>query len=153
MAGSQKVARGASTVDGEQMQMKKKREDIVKADYEIGGQLTRTIVIAASDGRGRVVVTELENDVNVVTIVGGEPAFGPDGTVAVTLDAQRLWHLIHGVAELFGGTVLEPDKARLTQQELIDKVRDVLCANEARCLDDDIDREVVLRELVRALCP
>lgn len=131
------------------MQMKKKRDELVKADYEIGGKLTRTIVMAGVDGKGRVTVTELDNDVNVVAVVGGEPV--ANGAVAVTLDATRLWNLIHGVAELFGGTVLEPDRARMTEQALIDKVREVLCANEARCLDDDIDREVVLRELVKVL--
>lgn len=134
------------------MQMKKKRsEDLVESDYEIGGSLTRTIAVSGVDGRGRVTVTELDNDVNVVTVVGGEPVFGPDGTVAVTLDATRLWELVAGVAELFGGTLLNHDQARNSEAALVDTVRDVLCRNESRCLDDDIDREVVLRELVKVL--
>lgn len=127
-----------------------KKKEIAQTDYEIGGKMTRTIVMLGNDG-GQLVVTELDNDVNVVSIIGGELLSGEVNGRAVNLDARRLWNLIHGVAELFGGTVLEPDLAKATEETLRDRIRDVLCENESRCLDDDIDREVVLRELVKAL--
>lgn len=126
----------------------KKNEDFIKSDHDLGN-LTRTIVMGASTGKGHVRVTELDNDLNVVTIIGGEP--GPGGSVSVTLDATRVWDLATGIAALFGGTLLSHDQMRVVEAELTDKVRDILCQHESRCLDDDVDREVVLRELVKAL--
>lgn len=128
---------------------KHKNEDFVHSDYELGGELTRTIVMAASNGIGHVRITELSEDENVISILGGHA--GPGGSVSVQLDAGRMHDLLVGIASLSGSVVLEPDLARATEVTLTDKIRDVLCANESRCLDDDIDREVVLRELVKAL--
>lgn len=128
---------------------KHKNEDFVHSDYELGGKLTRTIVMGASNGVGHVRVTELSEDENVVTIIGGHA--GPGGSVSVTLDAERLGDLLVGIASLSGSIVLKPDLARATEETLRDKIRDVLCEHESRCLDDDTDREVVLRELVKAL--
>lgn len=123
-------------------------ENIVEALHE-HSQLTRKIVIVGTGGTGTLIVSEPNCDENVVTIQHGEP--GPNGSVSVQLDSERLWNFICGVVELYGGAVLTYDEKNRATQLLEDKVRDVLCSNEARCLDDDIDREVVLRELLKAL--
>ncbi len=106
-----------------------------------GHELTRTVVMSGVDNMGQVRVTENENDEAVIATIGGD----------VKLDAQRLWDFACGIVDLFGGTVLNHDQQRVVEETLRDKIRDVLCAHESRCLDDDIDREVVLRELVKAL--
>ncbi len=107
--------------------------------------LTRKIKMEGVDG-GCVFVIENGSDDNVVEIHGG------GGFIAsVELDAERLWNLASGIISLFGGVALRADTARNDREALTDKVREVLCDNEARCLDDDVDREAVLRELVKAL--
>ena len=125
--------------------MKTQKAEIVESIFGKDNSLTRRIVLDGADRRTRIEVVETEDDNSTVTVTE------INNEATVKLDPEKLWHLIHGVAELFGGTVLTRDQARVTEAQLIDKIRDVLCANEARCLDDDIDREVVLRELVRAL--
>ena len=114
---------------------------LVKSTFGKDNSLTRTVSMSGIGNMGMIRITETENDEAVVATIGGD----------VKLDAQRLWDLACGIVDMFGGTVLNHDQQRVVEQTLTDKIRDVLCANEARCLDDDIDREVVLRELVKAL--
>jgi hypothetical protein len=122
-------------------------ENIVEAILD-QQQLIRRIAINGNGG-SMLIVAEPEADENIVTIQHGDP--GPNGSVSVQLDSERMWNFITGVVEMYGGAVLTYDEKRTAEAKLIDAVRDVLVRNEARCLDDDIDREVVLRELVKAL--
>lgn len=109
-----------------------------------GDKLTRTVDAINADGWS-VTVVEEDDDKNVVTVIS------ENGGSSVVLDATQLWTLARGIVSLFGGTVLSPDGDRERGLELRGRLLDVLQANESRCLDDDIDREVVLRELLKVL--
>lgn len=115
-------------------------DKVVKSSFS-GDQLIRTVRISGVDNMGLVTITEDDNDHAVISCVGGD----------VTLDATKLWNLATGIVELFGGKVLCPDQIHERDSKLREKIFDILLANEARCLDDNIDRDFVLAALVKAL--
>jgi hypothetical protein len=112
------------------------------------GALERTIKLNVEDGV--IVVKEVGEDENYVT-VEADRGDGSSDWITVRADATQLWKLAGGIASLFGGIVLSLDEQRTRKLALREKLFDVLERNESRCLDDDDDREVVLRELVKAL--
>jgi hypothetical protein len=70
---------------------------------------------------------------------------------SVQVDAMQLWKLGEAIVSLFGGVVLSPDQHRAHAEALRSKISSVLFEHEARCLDDDIDRGVVINALVKAI--
>jgi hypothetical protein len=113
---------------------------LVESDFK-GDHLTRTVQITGVNNMGQVRITEDDNDHAVVSCIGGD----------VTLDATKLWNLAVGIVELFGGKVLCSDQVHERESNLREKIFDVLVDHEARCLDDNIDRDVVLAALIKAL--
>jgi len=109
-----------------------------------GDKLTRVVDAINADGWS-VTVVEEDDDRNVVTVISDK------GGASVTIDATQLWKLAGGIASLFGGVVLNLDQQRTRNLALREKLFDVLERNESRCLDDNVDRDVVLRELLKAL--
>ena len=111
------------------------------------GNLERMIKVNVEDGV--IVVKEVGDDENYVTV---EADIGNGSRwVTVRADAKQLWKLAGGIASLFGGIVLNLDEQHARKLALREKLIDVLEQNEARCLDDIVDRDVVLAELLKAL--
>lgn len=110
----------------------------------VANELRRTIRIAA-EAEGEITVAEFNDDETYVTVASSV------GAATVCMTAEQLWRLAAGIVELFGGTVLRYDDERDRATKLREKIFDVLVDNEARCLDDNIDRDVVLVELMKAL--
>jgi hypothetical protein len=119
---------------------------VITTKFAKAGEMTRKIRIESDDG-GCITVHERDNDDNLIEV---DSPSGFNATVA--LDANRLWNLASVIiTELFGGAVLTHDERHATEQTLRDKIHDVLVQHEARCLDDNIDRDAVVAELVKAL--
>jgi len=110
----------------------------------------RVIAIECVQGRVRLE----ENDDDDSTYLTADPRRAPRSQAqGVTLSPQQLWDLGCQIVGWFGGTVLNCDEARTKRDDVRAKIESVLEQNEARCLDDDIDRGVVVRELLKALAP
>ncbi len=105
----------------------------------------RTIDITGN--HGRIMLTENEHD--DTTTIDVDP--GSHGVVfqpnAIELTADQLWQLGEQIVSWFGAKVLRVDD----QHKLRERIEHVLSENESRCMDDDIDRGVVVNALVRAL--
>jgi hypothetical protein len=112
------------------------------------GELERTIKLNVENGV--IVVKEIGDDENHVT-VEADRGDGSSAWVTVRADSKQLWKLAGGIASLFGGVVLSHDDQNTRSAALREKLFDVLEKNESRCLDDNIDRDVVLAELLKAL--
>jgi hypothetical protein len=69
----------------------------------------------------------------------------------VRANAQQLYKLAVGITSLFGAKVLSHDEQNMRSAALREKLLDVLERNEARCLDDNVDRDVVLADLLKEL--
>jgi hypothetical protein len=69
-------------------------------------------------------------------------------TAQVQLNATNLMTFTRELAGVFGHVLVNPDDWRDKLHAAIEKV---MAANEARCLDDDDDRHVVIVELLNAL--
>lgn len=114
---------------------------LLTGSYISGGELRRIYKIVASVG-GEIIIDERADDETYITVGA------PEGTrTAVALNAAQLWDLGEAIIALFGGLAMRVDD----QAALRNKLFDVLFDNEARCLDDNIDREVVLNALMKAL--
>jgi hypothetical protein len=109
------------------------------------GNLERVIKLNVNDGR--VTISEVDDDANYLTVMSSV------GHTTVSLKADQLWALAVGVLELFGAKAVRYDEVRAESASLRAKIFDVLVDNEARCLDDNVDRDHVLGELVKALAP
>jgi hypothetical protein len=120
---------------------------LVKSTYE-DGNLHRTIRVDGENGR--IVVKEVGDDETHIS-VEVDLATGSMSWTSVRVTSEQLWKLVDATASLFGGVALGPDRMHERDAKLRDKIFDVLQANEARCLDDNVDRDVVLGELVKAL--
>ena len=118
----------------------------MKTKYE-DGELQRTVIVNAENGR--VVIKEVSDDETYITVESDRP--GMIVWTSARLTATQLWSLAEAIASLFGGVALRPDEYRDELDGLRAKIEDVLSANEARCLDDDVDRRVVVTALVKAL--
>ena len=73
------------------------------------------------------------------------------GHATIELDADQLFDLAKQIAGWFGAFVLTVDEMHERKTKLQDKIERVLETNQARCLDDYIDRNVVIRELLKEL--
>jgi hypothetical protein len=96
---------------------------------------------------GDSVIRIIEDDRDDSTSVGIYEAATRRGST-ITLDPDQLWKLAEQILAWFDAKPVRTNEYRHT---LRGKIFDVLVDNEARCLDDNIDRDVVLRELVKAL--
>jgi len=101
----------------------------------------RTIDISGSSGR--IMLTENEHDDTTTIDIDSTM----DAAHSIELNSEQLYQLGEQIVSWFGGTVLRVDD-RHKLREVIDRV---MADNESRCLDDEIDRGVVVRELVKAL--
>jgi hypothetical protein len=120
-----------------------KESALIESTFK-AGDLQRTIKINAKND-GRITISEVDVDQTYVTVMSTV------GHATVELDATQLWNLAEGIVSLFGGVALCEDANRDRVAMLRAKIVDVLSDHEARCLDDDIDRGVVVRELLKAL--
>lgn len=111
----------------------------MKAADKQDSTLRKFIVYAAP---GSAVWVDEEDDGAKVTV--GEK----DREAQVELDATQLMKLTRQLADLFGHVLVHPTEWR---DQLVKVITETLERNEARCLDDEIDRRVVLHELVGAL--
>ena len=101
----------------------------------------RTIDI--SNHRGRIVLTENEHDdTTVIDIDSGD---------SIELTSEQLWQLGAQIMSWFDAKVVRHDDQQKAAAELRERIERVLSENESRCMDDDVDRGVVVRELVKAL--
>lgn len=100
----------------------------------------RNFVVYAAPGYG--VWVDEEEDGASITISSGTQ----EGSI--DLNAEQLMKLTKQLADLFGHAVVHPTEWR---DQLVKIITDVCERNVARCLDDDVDRRVVIHELVGAL--
>jgi hypothetical protein len=114
----------------------------------VNGDLERTIKLEVETGL--ISVKEVDADESYVT-VEADRGDGSSSWITVRANADQLWKLAVGIASLFGGVALTKDEQRARSAALREKLFDVLEKNEARCLDDNIDRDAVLDDLLRAL--
>jgi hypothetical protein len=128
-------------------------QKIGPADRGVRQEDMRTIKI---DGKGidpgRIEV--LERDDGALVIASG--SFTERGLAikaSAMLDATQLLALVRELAGWFGAIVLTTDQQHACSDGLHDRIVAVMEQNESRCLDDEIDRGVVVRELVKALDP
>lgn len=108
--------------------------------------------------------TPRSSDMRKITIYGEVPGTGavvdeledgatitlatPTATAQIVLDAKNLSGFTQQLAAWFGLAVVHPTEWR----DQLEKVVMAVCErNGARCLDDDIDRRVVVSELIVAL--
>lgn len=96
--------------------------------------------------QGSIVFVDDEHDNGALLTVAS-----PLGHATVKLTASQLWNLAEDITEWFGGKALTPDALHAHHAVLYDKIFAVFEKNEMRCLDDDIDRGVVVAELMKAL--
>ena len=71
-------------------------------------------------------------------------------TAQVQLNATNLMTFTRDVADLFGHIVVHPGEWR---EKLAAAIEKVMVEHESRCLDDEVDRRVVIDALVAALNP
>ena len=91
-------------------------------------------------------VEEIE-DGAIITIGTSDPN-APD--TRITLNSENLMRLTRMLAGWFGHALVHPQDWR---EKLKERVTAVCELHETRCLDDDIDRRVVIGELIKALVP
>jgi hypothetical protein len=109
------------------------------------------IIRAVRAEGGRIAVKEVDDNETYVTIDADLPS-GSTHSSTVRVTAEQLWKLAVGIASMFDGAIaLTRDARRVRVDDLRARIERVLSENESRCLDDDIDRGVVLGELVRTL--
>lgn len=99
---------------------------------------------------GEITITE---DDDGGTIQVRSIASGFSRYTSTTITAEQLYELATQILGWFGAVPLTTDDQHARSDALRAKIDGVLGRNESRCLDDDVDRSVVARELVRALDP
>jgi hypothetical protein len=98
--------------------------------------------IAYGEPAGSAVMIDEIEDGAIVTVAEREKGG------QVILDAEALMTLTKQSASIFGHVVVHEGEWR----DKLTKIVNYACErNEARCLDDEIDRSVVVQEIVRAL--
>lgn len=114
--------------------------------------MKRTITIETDDAVVRLVEDEHE-DWTKVTVK--EQVGAVTTHASVVLAPDQLWKLAEQILSWFDAKPVRSDERHQAASLLRGRVERVLSANEARCLDDDTDRGVVARELVKELsqCP
>jgi hypothetical protein len=108
--------------------------------------MKRAILIETTPAVIRLV--ENPHDDNTTVIIKER---SPVGVSRITLAPDQLWKLAEQILAWFDAKAIRSDEQRAATDKLRERIERVLSENEARCLDDDIDRGVVARELVKGL--
>lgn len=100
-------------------------------------------IYGSPPGSGSGLVVQETDDGAMISVAERTGHYG-----AMMVDAEQLMQLTQQLAGIFGYAVMSPTEWRDRLVEVIT----VICENnESRCLDDDVDRRVVIHELVTAL--
>ena len=103
----------------------------------------RKITIYGEVPGSGIIVDELEDGATIYVASPASPA-----QISLVLNAENLMKLTRQLAEWFGHAVVHPTEWR----DQLERVVLAVCEkNGARCLDDDVDRRVVVDELIAAL--
>jgi hypothetical protein len=93
-----------------------------------------------------LMINELEDGATVTAVLPEQHPAHPQ----LVINAENLMKLTRQLADWFGHIVIHPTEWR---EKLAAAIEQVMVEHESRCLDDDIDRRVVIDALVAALHP
>jgi hypothetical protein len=108
--------------------------------------MKRAILIETDDAVIRLV--EDEHDDRTTVLIKER---SPVGVARIALAPDQLWKLAEQILSWFDAKAVRSDEQRAATDKLRERIERVLSENETRCLDDDIDRGAVTRDLVREL--
>jgi hypothetical protein len=111
----------------------------------------RTIKIGVAHGGATIVEEEGGDEGGWLTVHADEPGLFEPRRATIRMTAEELMKLAVEILGWFGAVALNADQRHGRWTMLRERIERVLAENESRCLDDNIDRDVVIGELMKAL--